>query len=109
MNDYSIERFVSMILRINFVPLLLSFFLSVPLELYFVVPLHTTGFVMAMMTCYMGNRLEFFGMSYRTFHSVAMGLSLLAHVLFYKTPAVNFLLLFSKEYHFRFQANKYSA
>ena len=38
-----------------------------------------------------------------------MGLSLLAHVLFYKIPVVNFLLLFSKEYHFRFQANKYSA
>ena len=55
MNDYSVERFVPMILRISYFPLLLSFFLSVPLELYFVVPLHTTGFDVAMMTCYTGN------------------------------------------------------
>jgi hypothetical protein len=99
-----------MILRINYFPLLLSFFLTVPLELYYVVPLHTTGFVVAMITCYMGNRLEkYFGMTYWTSRCAAMGLSLLVHVLFYETPAVNFLLLFSKEYHFRFQADKYSA
>jgi len=109
-NDYSIERFVSMILRINYFPLLLSFFLTVPLELYYVVPLHTTGFVVAMITCYLGYLIEKkFGMSYWTSRSIAMGLSLLAHVLFYETPAVNFLLLFSKEYLFRFQADKYSA
>jgi hypothetical protein len=29
--------------------------------------------------------------------------------MFYETSAVDFLLLFSKEYHFRFQADKYSA
>ena len=48
-------------------------------------------------------------MSYWTSCSVDMGLSLFAHVLFYKTPTIIFLLLFSKEYHFRFQANKYFA
>jgi len=108
--DFSVERFVSMILRINYFPLLLSFFLTVPLELYYVVPLHTTGFVMTMITCYVGYQLEQkLGFSYWKSRTIAIGISLLVHILFYETPAVNFLLLFSKEYHFRFQADKYSA
>jgi len=99
-----------MILRINYFPLLLSYFLTVPLELYYVVPLHTTGFVMAMITCYVAYLLDQkLGMSYWKSRTIAMALSLVAHVLFYETSAVNFLLLFSKEYHFRFQADKYSA
>lgn len=99
-----------MILRINYFPLLLSYFLSVPLELYYVVPLHTTGFVVAMITCYLGYTFEKrMGMSYWTSRTLAISLSLVAHVLFYETPAVNFLLYFSKEYHFRFQSDKYSA
>lgn len=48
-------------------------------------------------------------MSYWKSRTMAVFLSLLAHILFYETPAVNFLLRFSKEYHFRFQADKYSA
>ena len=99
-----------MILRINYFPLLLSFFLTVPLELYYVVPLHTTGFVVTMITCWVGYQLEKrLGLDYWKSRTAAVALSLLAHVLFYETPAVNFLLLFSKEYHFRFQADKYSA
>lgn len=108
--DFSVERVVSMILRINYFPLLLSFFLTVPLELYYVVPLHTTGFVMTMITCYIGYQFDhLLGWSYWKSRTAAVALSLVAHVLFYETPAVNFLLLFSKEYHFRFQADKYSA
>eukprot|EP00804_Cyclotella_cryptica_P025676 CCRYP_002894-RA/>CCRYP_002894-RA protein AED:0.02 eAED:0.02 QI:2812/1/1/1/1/1/2/116/491 len=108
--DFSIERFVSMILRINYFPLLLSYFLTVPLELYYVVPLHTTGFVVTMISCYIGFLFETkLGWGYWKSRTAAVGLSLLAHVLFYETSAVNFLLLFSKEYHFRFQADKYSA
>lgn len=108
--DFSWERFVSMILRINYFPLLLSFFLTVPLELYYVVPLHTTGFVMTMITCWVGYKMEHkLGWSYWKSRTAAIALSLLVHILFYETPAVNFLLLFSKEYHFRFQADKYSA
>lgn len=104
------ERFVSMILRINYFPLLLSFFLTVPLELYYVVPLHTTGFVVTMITCWLGFQFEKkLGMSYWKSRSLALGVSFVAHVLFYETSAVNFLLVFSKEYHFRFQADKYSA
>ena len=99
-----------MILRFNYFPLLLSFFLTVPLELYYVVPLHTTGFVMTMMTCYVGYKCEQkLGWSYWKSRTFAVGLSLLVRILFYETAAVNFLLLFSKEYHFRFQADKYSA
>ena len=99
-----------MFIRINYFPLLLSFFLSVPLELYYVVPLHTTGFVIAMVTCYVGYKMEKkLGWSYWKSRIASVGLCLLVHILFYETPAVNFLLLFSKEYHFRFQADKYSA
>ena len=99
-----------MILRINYFPLVLSFFLTVPLELYYVVPLHTTGFVVTMITCWVGYQLEKrLGLDYWKSRIAAVALSLLAHVLFYETPAVDFLLLFSKEYHFRFQADKYSA
>ena len=108
--DFSLERFVSMILRINYFPLLLSYFLTVPLELYYVVPLHTTGFVLTMITCYLGMMLESkLGWSYWKSRVTAVAISLVAHILFYETSAVNFLLLFSKEYHFRFQADKYSA
>lgn len=99
-----------MIIRINYFPLLLSFFLTVPLELYYVVPLHTTGFVLTMITCWIGYKFEnACGMGYWKSRTLAVALSLLAHIIFYETSAVNFLLLFSKEYHFRFQADKYSA
>eukprot|EP00986_Skeletonema_menzelii_P001452 scaffold386_cov135-Skeletonema_menzelii.AAC.7 len=108
--DFSIERFVSMIIRINYFPLLLSFFLTVPLELYYVVPLHTTGFIVTMITCWIGYKFEnTCGMGYWKSRTIAVALSLFVHIIFYETPAVNFLLLFSKEYHFRFQADKYSA
>lgn len=108
--DFSVERFISMILRINYFPLLLSYFLTVPLELYYVVPLHTTGFVMTMISCYVGYSFERkLGWSYWKSRTAAVVVSLLAHVLFYETAAVNFLLLFSKEYHLRFQIDKYSA
>ena len=108
--DFSVERFVSMIIRINYFPLLLSYFLTVPLELYYVVPLHTTGFVVTMFTCWVGYLFEkACGISYWKSRTMAIALSLLAHIIFYETSAVNFLLLFSKEYHFRFQADKYSA
>ena len=108
--DFSIERVVSMIIRINYFPLMLSYFLTVPLELYYVVPLHTTGFVMTMISCYIGHLFETkCGWSYWKSRTAAVVLSLLAHILFYETPAVNSLLFFSKEIHFRFQADKYSA
>jgi hypothetical protein len=63
-----------------------------------------------MITCYLGLLLETkLGFSYWKSRVTAVAISLLAHILFYETSAVNFLLLFSKEYHFRFQADKYSA
>ena len=49
------------------------------------------------------------GLSYWKSRTLAIGISLIAHILFYETPAVDVLLLFSKEIHFRFQADKYSA
>jgi N-acetylneuraminate 9-O-acetyltransferase len=110
--DFTIERAVSMWIRINYFPLLLSWFLNVPLELYYVVPLHTAAFFITMATCYFAKCLE--GPSFpRTWtrdtrNMIAIATCLLAHVLFYETPAVNFLKLFSDEYYFRFQADKYS-
>lgn len=50
--DFSLERAVSMWIRINYFPLMLSVFINVPLELYYVVPLHTAGFFIAMATCF---------------------------------------------------------
>jgi len=109
--DFSVERIVSMWLRINYFPLLLSFCLDVKLELYYVVPLHTVGFFITMATCYISSQLEkckgFEG--YWTRNTVAIFIMLLAHVLFYETSLVNSLKFFSDEYHFRFQADKYSA
>lgn len=108
--DFSIERFVSMIIRINYFPLMLSYFLTVPLELYYVVPLHTTGFVVTMITCFIGLQFErTLGMSYWKSRIAAVLLSFLVHVCFYETSAVELLKLFSEEYYFRFQADKYSA
>lgn len=109
-SDFSMERAVSMWLRINYFPLLLSFFLGVKLELYYVVPLHTAGFFITMITCYLGQEIEkLFKWSRHRSNAVAISVCVLVHVLFYQTPAVNFLKVFSDEYFFRFQADKYSA
>jgi hypothetical protein len=109
--DFSIERMVSMWLRINYFPMLLSFCLNVKLELYYVVPLHTAAFFITMATCYVSHLLEIKAGWTSNLHrnAAAIGLCLLVHVLFYETPAVNFLKVFSDEYFFRFQADKYSA
>ena len=108
--DFSLDRMVSMWIRINYFPILLSFFLDVPLELYYVVPLHTTGFFITMATCYVSSLLKkHMGYGYWAANSGGIALCLLVHVLFYETPAVNSLKFFSDEYFFRFQADKYSA
>lgn len=99
-------------LRINYFPLLLSTCLGVALELYYVVPLHTTGFFVTMATCYVSKLLErhVYGSKQSTrCNIIAIAICGLAHVLFYETPASNFLKLFSDEYYFRFSSDKYSA
>jgi len=108
--DFSIERMVSMIIRINYFPILLSICTGVSLDLYYVVPLHTVGFFVTLVTCWVSIKLETMaGLSYWKSRIAAVMLCLLAHVLFYETKAVDVLLFFSKEIHFRFQADKYSA
>mmetsp|Transcript_19339 Transcript_19339/g.23787 ORF Transcript_19339/g.23787 Transcript_19339/m.23787 type:complete len:452 (+) Transcript_19339:143-1498(+) len=108
--DFSIERMVSMFLRINYFPLLLSAATKTSLDLYYVVPLHTEGFFMTLITCKLAAELEDrFRMPYWKSRITAILISLLVHVLFFETKAVNFLLYFSDEMHFRFQADKYSA
>lgn len=112
--DYSIDRMVSMWLRINYFPLLLSTFLSVPLELYYVVPLHTVGFFITMANCFISRQLELkFGMGYWGSRLAGVFICLLAHILFYETNMKDVLLYLgqpdSHEYHFRFQSDKYSA
>jgi hypothetical protein len=98
-------------LRINYFPLLLSFFLGVKLELYYVVPLHTAAFFITMTTCYLAKKLEVLKPAWTPDqrNMAAIGICGLVHVLFYETPAVNSLELFSHEYFFRFQSDKYSA
>ena len=108
--DFSIQRIVSMWIRINYFPLLLSWATGVSLDLYYVVPLHTEGFFMTLVTCWIAVKLESsYGMSYWKSRTLGILISLIAHVAFFETPAVNSLLIFSKEIHFRFQADKYSA
>ena len=108
--DYSFARIVSMCIRINYFPMLLAWITGVSLDLYYVVPLHTEGFFMTMITCRLYHYLEdSFHMTYYKARIIAIGISLLAHILFYETPAVNFLLIFSEEIHLRFQIDKYSA
>lgn len=108
--DYSIARIVSMCIRINYFPMLLAWATGVTLDLYYVVPLHTEGFFMTMITCRLYHYLEdAYHMSYYKARIIAIGISFLAHVLFYETSAVNFLLFFSEEIHLRFQIDKYSA
>mmetsp|Transcript_22787 Transcript_22787/g.47545 ORF Transcript_22787/g.47545 Transcript_22787/m.47545 type:complete len:466 (-) Transcript_22787:313-1710(-) len=108
--DFSLERGISMWIRINYFPLLLSFFIDVKLELYYVVPLHTAGFFVTMATCYLSHLLEKPTQWSSTKRNlVAIMVCLLVHIVFYETPAVNVLKIFGDEYHFRFQADKYSA
>ena len=107
--DFSIERIVSMFIRINYFPLLLSWATGTSLDLYYVVPLHTEGFFMTLLTCYLAFRLENNGMTYWKSRTVAISVSFLCHVAFFETPAVDSLKFFSDEMHFRFQADKYSA
>lgn len=110
-HDYSIERMVSMWVRINYFPLLLSFCLGVPLELYYVVPLHTTGFFLTLATCAFSKLvcMDRLGWSSVRSNAVALAACGVVHVLFYETAASNLLKLFSDEYYFRFQSDKYTA
>jgi N-acetylneuraminate 9-O-acetyltransferase len=108
--DFSMERIISMWLRINYFPILLCFCLDVKLELYYVVPLHTAGFFITMATCYVATLFKTnLGFGYWAANGCAVAISLAVHVGFYETQLVDSLLFFSKEYHFRFQADKYSA
>lgn len=108
--DFSIERMVSMFIRINYFPLLLSWSTGVPLDLYYVVPLHTVGFFMTLITCWIAIKFEtVLGMSYIQSRCGAILLCLIVHVAFYETSAVDMLLYFSEEIHLRFQIDKYSA
>lgn len=108
--DYSLARIVSMVIRINYFPILLSWVTGVSLDLYYVVPLHTEGFFMTMITCRLYHYFEDnYQMTYYRARVLAIGICFLAHVLFYETAAVRFLLVFSEEIHLRFQIDKYSA
>ena len=110
--DFSLERMVSMWVRINYFPLMLSVFLSVKLELYYVVPLHTVGFFMTMATCYVAKALRAkYPQKLDQFKSnlAAIGISLLLHIIFFETSASGLLTAISPEYEFRFQTDKYSA
>jgi uncharacterized integral membrane protein len=108
--DFSLERMVSMWVRINYFPLLLSLFLDVPLELYYVVPLHTAGFFITLVTCYLATQFKTrCSMNYWHANGWSIMICFLVHVIFYETSLVDSLNYFSHEYHFRFQADKYTA
>lgn len=105
--DFSIDRALSMWLRINYFPLLLVLIVGTKLDDFYIVPLHTTGFFITMATCYAAKLLE--PLCKERKNAVAILLCVLVHIIFYETPLVDTLKLFSDEIHFRFQADKYSA
>jgi N-acetylneuraminate 9-O-acetyltransferase len=109
--DFSIERGISMWLRINYFPLLLSVFVGVPFDLLYIVPLHTTAFFITMITCYVAKLCEtYLRMNHWQKNCTAMSLCLLVHVIFYETPCAQLLeFLFGHEIYFRFTSDKYSA
>jgi N-acetylneuraminate 9-O-acetyltransferase len=109
--DFSIERAVSMWIRINYFPILLSVFVGVPFDLLYIVPLHTTAFFITMITCYVAKQLEIrFNFPHWKRNCAALTACMVIHILFYETPMVNTLrFLFGKEILFRFQSDKYSA
>ena len=108
--DFTIERAISMWIRINYFPLLLSFAIDVPLELYYVVPLHTAGFFITMATCYLAKLMESCtSWSANKRNIFAIAVCFIVHVIFYETNVKDVLLVFSYEYWFRFQVDKYSA
>ncbi|CAB9528157.1 REDUCED WALL ACETYLATION [Seminavis robusta] len=114
--DFSLERMVSMWVRINYFPLMLSLFLNVKLELYYVVPLHTVGFFMTMATCYGAKMIREkqllgpnFSNSQEKSNVAAIGICLLVHIVFFETPLRGILTWISHEYEFRFSTDKYSA
>jgi N-acetylneuraminate 9-O-acetyltransferase len=110
--DFSMERMVSMWVRINYFPLMLSLFLNVKLELYYVVPLHTVGFFMTMATCYIAKLLreKRHDMDQAKSNMVAIGICLLVHLVFFETSLCKIILgSISHEYEFRFANDKYSA
>lgn len=108
--DFTIERAISMWIRINYFPLLLSFAIDVPLELYYVVPLHTAGFFVTMFTCYLAKLMETCtSWSSNRRNAFAIFVCFVVHAIFYETDVKECLRFFSDEYFFRFQVDKYSA
>lgn len=101
------DRALSMWLRINYFPLLLVFIVGTKLDDFYIVPLHTTGFFITMVTCYVAKLLEPFLREHKNIGAIV--LCIIVHVIFYETSVVESLKIFSDEIYFRFQADKYSA
>ena len=109
--DFSFERGISMWLRINYFPILLSLFVGVPFELLYIVPLHTTAFFITMITCYVAKLFEtYLHMNHWQKNCSAISLCFFVHLIFYETQSSRILEdLFGKEILFRFTSDKYSA
>ena len=85
--DFSFERVCSMWLRINYFPLLLSYCIGVPLDLFYIVPLHTTAFLLTMVTCLFAKKLQDYKPTWskHTCNVYAITTCLIVHLLFYET------------------------
>lgn len=114
--DFTLERVCSMWLRINYFPLLLSWFVAIPLDLFYIVPLHTTAFVITMLTCLFSKTIytkysNTIGITKDQCNIIAIATCFIVHIVFYETNALYNILqtLFGYEIYFRFGADKYSA
>lgn len=109
--DFSVTRAVSMWLRINYFPILLSVILGVEFDLFYIVPLHTTAFFITMFTCLFAKMLgTWYNYPSEKRNLIAIATCFAVHVVFYETPIVNSLnAIFGYEIFFRFSSDKYSA
>ncbi len=108
--DFSATRVASMLVRINWFPMCLCCTLGTSMELYYVVPLHTAGFLVTYATCYLQQTLEAkVHLSYHASRIVGLLASCVIHYLFFKSGTVHMFFYWSRELEWRFTADRYSA
>ncbi|CAD7963333.1 unnamed protein product [Amoebophrya sp. A25] len=111
--DFSVIRVVSMLIRINWLPLWLCCALGTSLELYYVVPLHTAGFLITYATCYLQQRVAKSVAEGAGTQGIARAFGVLVsfalHYVFFECGFVQRFFFWSHELEWRFTADRYTA
>ncbi|CAD7967689.1 unnamed protein product [Amoebophrya sp. A25] len=113
--DFSALRVVSMLIRINWLPFWLCCALGTSLELYYVVPLHTVGFLVTYATCYLQQRVlaksvaETSAAPQSFARAFGVLVSFVLHYVFFECGFVQRVFFWSHELEWRFTADRYTA